>query len=93
LDRTFVRNLDTDVRAQKVVAGTIALAHSMDLSVTAEGVENEVQARLLLRMGCDAGQGWHFAHPMPEAQLRNWLKARERSGGIITPIRGYSTSR
>jgi diguanylate cyclase (GGDEF)-like protein len=93
LDRTFVRNLDTDVRAQKVVAGTIALAHSMDLSVTAEGVENEAQARLLLKMGCDAGQGWHYAHPMPEAQLRDWLKARERSGGIITPIRGYATSR
>jgi EAL domain-containing protein (putative c-di-GMP-specific phosphodiesterase class I) len=65
----------------------------MDLSVTAEGVENEAQARLLLKMGCDAGQGWHYAHPMPEAQLRDWLTIRGHGGGIVTPIRRHAAAR
>jgi diguanylate cyclase (GGDEF)-like protein len=86
LDRSFVRHLGTDVKAQKVVAGTIALAHSMELRVTAEGIEEEAQARILLGMGCDAGQGWHFAAPMPEDELSGWLRAR-RGDAKVTPLR------
>jgi diguanylate cyclase (GGDEF)-like protein len=89
LDHSFVRNLDTDVRAQKVVAGTIALAHSMDLYVTAKGVEEEHQERLLASMGCDSVQGWHYAHPMPEAELHDWLVARLHGGATVTPIRSH----
>jgi EAL domain-containing protein (putative c-di-GMP-specific phosphodiesterase class I) len=85
LDRSFVRNLDTDVKAQKIVSGTVALAHSMDLAVTAEGIEEEAQARLLVGMGCDTGQGWHFSKPLPMEELRDWLAAR--GCAKVTPLR------
>jgi EAL domain-containing protein (putative c-di-GMP-specific phosphodiesterase class I) len=90
LDRSFVRNLGTDVKAQKIVAGTIQLAHSMELSVTAEGIEEEAQARLLLGMGCDTGQGWHFAAPLPDGALRDWLAARGGQHAKVTPLRRRS---
>ncbi len=90
LDRSFVRNLGTDVKAQKIVAGTIQLAHSMELSVTAEGIEEEAQARLLLGMGCDTGQGWLFAASLPDAELREWLAARGGRHAKVTPLRRRS---
>jgi diguanylate cyclase (GGDEF)-like protein len=79
LDAAFIRKLGTDARAEKIVAGAIRLAHSMDLAVTAEGIEEERQAALLLGMGCDFGQGWHFARPMADAELRSWLVARREA--------------
>ncbi|WP_170323452.1 putative bifunctional diguanylate cyclase/phosphodiesterase [Cryptosporangium phraense] len=48
-----------------VVGALVGLAHTLGLSVTAEGVETAGQADRLRELGCDAGQGWYFASPMP----------------------------
>ena len=58
---------------QQVVAGLVALAHTLDLTVTAEGVETAAQAERLHRLGCDAGQGWHLGLPEPPDQLAHLL--------------------
>ena len=51
-----------------IVGALVSLAHTLGLSVTAEGVETAGQASRLRELGCDAGQGWHFARPMdPDA--------------------------
>jgi diguanylate cyclase (GGDEF)-like protein len=50
---------------QQVVAGLVSLAHTLGLTVTAEGVETAAQAERLRRLDCDAGQGWHFGRPGP----------------------------
>lgn len=64
IDKTFVRDLD-DRRTEAVTRATVALARSLDLKVTAEGVESERQADALLAMGCDELQGFYFARPAP----------------------------
>jgi predicted signal transduction protein with EAL and GGDEF domain len=48
---------------EQIVATLINLAHTLKLSVTAEGVETRAQAERLRALGCDTAQGWHFAHP------------------------------
>ncbi len=53
-----------------LLAALISLAHSMDLSVTAEGIETAEQADRLRRIGCDMGQGWHLGRPVSPADLR-----------------------
>ncbi|HWQ39243.1 MAG TPA: EAL domain-containing protein, partial [Burkholderiales bacterium] len=57
IDRSFVRDLETDSSAVAVANGIIALAHSLGLRVIAEGIETEGQLAILRQHGCDAGQG------------------------------------
>jgi len=65
LDRSLTRDLDTDAAAATIVRHTVALAHDLGLSVVAEGVEDPATSRALAALGCDVGQGYAFARPMP----------------------------
>ena len=68
IDRRFVSGLAEGNREQALCAGIISLAHSLGMKVVAEGVETAEQRDLLLGLGCDYGQGWHFGRPVtPEA--------------------------
>ncbi|WP_232075794.1 putative bifunctional diguanylate cyclase/phosphodiesterase [Phytohabitans suffuscus] len=53
------------VTDERILATLVSLAHTLDLTVTAEGVETATQADRLRAIGCDAAQGWHFGKPMP----------------------------
>ncbi len=67
----FVAGLRTpEPRAdERILASLVSLAHALDLTVTAEGVETAGQAERLRAIGCDAGQGWHFGRPEPADQI------------------------
>ncbi|WP_431976824.1 putative bifunctional diguanylate cyclase/phosphodiesterase [Micromonospora haikouensis] len=60
---------------ERILASLVSLAHALDLTVTAEGVETEGQADRLRAIGCDAAQGWHFGKPAPAARLLERLSA------------------
>jgi diguanylate cyclase (GGDEF)-like protein len=60
---------------QQVVGGLVALAHAMDLTVTAEGVETAIQALRLHDLGCDVGQGYFLGRPCPPDELVDLLAA------------------
>ena len=75
IDISFVRNMLTDVNDATIVTTIIAMARSLGLKTTAEGVEEAGQAAALLALGCDFAQGYHFGHPEPAASfLEKWLK-------------------
>lgn len=74
LDRSFVRGLEMDPGAQAIVTGIVALAHAIGLSVTAEGVETAGQLALIRAIGCDEGQGFYVARPMPAFAARETLR-------------------
>jgi diguanylate cyclase (GGDEF)-like protein len=76
LDRSFVFPMADDARAAALVASTIALAHSLDLRMVAEGVETEVAYTELTRLGCDQAQGYFISRPVPAAELDYWLSTR-----------------
>ncbi|MFF8653042.1 putative bifunctional diguanylate cyclase/phosphodiesterase [Streptomyces huasconensis] len=72
LDRSFTQGMQhfpADPVDLKIVEGIVALAHSLDLAVTVEGVETGHQADQLRQLGCDTAQGWYYARPGPPDQL------------------------
>ncbi|MCB1953113.1 MAG: PAS-domain containing protein [Zoogloeaceae bacterium] len=73
LDRTFVTDIETDPNDAAICAATIRLAHTLGLSVVAEGVETAEQARYLDSLDCDVMQGYYFSRPLPEAQARAFI--------------------
>jgi diguanylate cyclase (GGDEF)-like protein/PAS domain S-box-containing protein len=69
VDRSFVRDIATDPDDAAIVTAIIAMAHSLNTTVVAEGVETEEQLRFLRERGCDEFQGYYFSRPVPGADL------------------------
>ena len=69
IDRSFVREVDTDEGAAALASSVIRIGKALHLTSVAEGVETVSQADWLTKAGCDAAQGYFFAPPMPPDQL------------------------
>ncbi|WP_246116226.1 PAS-domain containing protein [Denitromonas halophila] len=80
LDRTFVIDIETDPNDAAICAATIRLAHTLGLSVVAEGVETVEQARYLDGLDCDVMQGYYFSRPLPEDAARAFIIHGVRGG-------------
>jgi len=73
IDRTFVNNLLTDRKDAKITQAIASLAHALNLSLIAEGVENEKQLEFLRSQGCDEAQGFLFSQPVPAEEFGRLL--------------------
>jgi len=76
IDRSFVMDLAGDSGDLALCEGIIVMAHKLGLRVVAEGVETDVQLRLLQAAGCDYAQGFVYAPPMPAARLAQMVSAQ-----------------
>ena len=74
IDRSFVAGLSSDEGDTAIVTGTIALAHSLGLSVIAEGVETTEQLARLRNLQCDLAQGYYFSEPVTDAEFDRFLE-------------------
>jgi diguanylate cyclase (GGDEF)-like protein/PAS domain S-box-containing protein len=74
IDRSFVHHMLDDAHDRAIVEGVIGLARTFGCTVVAEGVESPAQARTLLELGCDIGQGTGIAAPMPATQILAWCR-------------------
>ncbi|MGH8891511.1 MAG: putative bifunctional diguanylate cyclase/phosphodiesterase [Acidothermaceae bacterium] len=84
LDRAFVSPILADQWAAAIVRSTIDLAHSLGLTMVAEGIEDVDTWHRLLAMGCDVGQGYLFGRPQPGSDLEQLLASPTnvlKSGG------------
>ena len=90
LDRSFVQSMTPSAAA--IVAATIAMAHSLGLTLVAEGVETKEQQRFLERSGCDRMQGYHIGRPMPGddllARLRDEAARSEPPAPVVLDEQG-----
>jgi len=75
IDKTFVQGMATSEEAAIIVAAIISLAHSLHLELVAEGIETAIVADLLCEAGCEVGQGYYFARPMPPQEVAGWCAA------------------
>ena len=74
IDKSFVTNLIENPSDRRIVQAIIDLAHNFDLTVVAEGVEDEETLDTLTLMGCERAQGFFVGHPMSAADLSDWLR-------------------
>jgi len=74
VDRSLVSRIALDEKARVLVTGVVYLANGLDMTVTAEGVETEEQARLLRLAGCQNLQGFHYSEPKPIGELAAELR-------------------
>ncbi|MCY1671447.1 EAL domain-containing protein [Novosphingobium sp. SL115] len=73
IDRRFVSRILTHERERHIVRSTIDLAHALGQTVVAEGIEDDATYRLLIKLGCDVGQGYFLGRPQPFADFRQAL--------------------
>ena len=76
IDRSFVNGLGTNENDSAIVRATIALAHGLNLTVVAEGVETESQLEQLADLRCNHVQGYLFSKPVDPSELRSFLGMR-----------------
>ncbi|WP_298038334.1 EAL domain-containing protein [uncultured Desulfuromonas sp.] len=89
IDRAFIKDIATEGKDAAIARSIVALAHSLELDVIAEGVEMHDQAVLLGDEGCQFMQGYLFSHPLPVREISEVL----RRGIPDMGIRGISTRR
>ena len=78
IDRSFIATLRQDPRSGAIVGSTIELAHALNLSVVAEGVEDGSTLDALKSFGCDSAQGFHFSRPLPAEEFAVWARSHSR---------------
>jgi|GEM_PF-1548020 len=74
IDRSFVKNIETDTDDAAIAAATISLAHTLGKEVTAEGVETLAQSTFLVNQQCDYLQGYFFSHPLPADKATEFIR-------------------
>ena len=75
IDQSFVRDMIDDREDFAVIEGVISLAKIFNRDLIAEGVETAEHGRMLLRMGCNKGQGYGIAKPMPAEFIPDWVQS------------------
>ncbi|STX50436.1 inner membrane protein PLUS sensory box protein LssE [Legionella busanensis] len=89
IDKTFIRNCDTDPLDQTIISGITMMAHNLKLKVIAEGVENETQLKALQLDGVDGIQGYYYSRPLTiegcetyltkkAAQVKNYKRSKNK---------------
>jgi len=77
IDQSFIFNVLTNEKDRAIIQSTISLADNLDLKIVAEGIESREVWDKLKEMGCDKGQGYFIAKPMPAEDFSQWLKNAE----------------
>ncbi len=81
IDRSFVQDAGASQEARNVISSVVAIGHSLEMMVTAEGVEDSVTLEIIKSLGCDTIQGFVYSRPVPIEEALCWIEA----GGYLTP--------
>jgi EAL domain-containing protein (putative c-di-GMP-specific phosphodiesterase class I)/GGDEF domain-containing protein len=84
IDKSFVDRIATGVDDAAITKAIISMAHSLRLTVIAEGIEHEDQAFVLREQGCDEFQGWLYQKALPASDFVSWLRSLTRGPTVRT---------
>ena len=74
IDRSFIQNINQDVKQQAIVKAMISMAHQLNLIVIAEGVETEAELNFLQKNNCNAAQGYFISKPLPWKEFQQFIQ-------------------
>jgi diguanylate cyclase (GGDEF)-like protein len=74
IDRAFIANITKRREYPAIIQAIVELAHNLDLTVIAEGIETAEQLAVLQALDCDQAQGYFFSKPLPAEQVHHFLK-------------------
>jgi diguanylate cyclase (GGDEF)-like protein/PAS domain S-box-containing protein len=77
LDKSFIADMSGEMQNNALIDGVITIGKAFDLSIIAEGIETLEQGTMLINMGCQYGQGYAIARPMPASEFTDWLNQWE----------------
>lgn len=77
IDRSFVSSMFENAESAAIVSAIAGLGASLDVPITAEGIEDEESIAKLKALGCTKGQGWYFGQPMNIDQVRTMLTQKD----------------
>jgi len=86
IDRSFTCDLSSDPDTATITAAIISMAHTLNLTVVAEGVETEEQLGQLREYGCDEVQGYLFSRPVPAADATDLLRRGIPSEALVESL-------
>ncbi len=89
VDKCFVASLFDGGESAAIVRAVLAMAHSLGMRVTAEGVETQAQAQALTALACDGLQGFHFSHPLPAHEMPAVLSRRWAAQAEAAPAAAH----
>lgn len=78
IDKSFIDDIETDVRARGMVKSIIELVHGLSMRCIAEGVETKAQVDYLQAMGLDSVQGYYFARPVERSQFETLIETKRK---------------
>jgi EAL domain-containing protein (putative c-di-GMP-specific phosphodiesterase class I) len=87
VDQSFVHGASKDPTNYAICSASLRMAHQLRMKVVAEGIEDQEDWDFLAHLGCDIGQGYFIARPMPAAAVLDWLSAwgkKTGSAGLLT---------
>jgi len=76
IDRTFTKDIEVSRSSAVLVESIVKVAHTLDMQVVAEGIENLAQAKAVYNLGCAYGQGYYYSKPIPIEALKEFLSQR-----------------
>ncbi|HEX8025059.1 MAG TPA: EAL domain-containing protein [Candidatus Limnocylindrales bacterium] len=87
IDRSFVTDLDVQDPNVGIVRAVVSLAHGLGVTIVAEGIETDEQARRLRELGCDMGQGYLWAHPADPIRTAQFVNGQTKAKrGKAVPV-------
>jgi EAL domain-containing protein (putative c-di-GMP-specific phosphodiesterase class I) len=84
IDRSFVKDIETDVNDAEICDVTVLLAHKLGMDVVAEGVETPAQLKYLLSIGCEKIQGYLISRPLPADEVERFIRDSSPMTGLGT---------
>ncbi len=88
IDRSFVRDMQTNQDDEVIVHTTLVMGHNLGMKVVAEGIEDAATLARLKALGCDLGQGYHIARPMPVRDFIDWLEHYRHPDALARALAG-----
>ncbi|PMI72190.1 hypothetical protein BCU63_19330 [Vibrio splendidus] len=73
IDKSFIDQMLNSHEDSEIVRSIVQIAKKLDLKVTIEGIESEVQEQFIINEGCDVGQGYLYGRPMPSQEFEHSL--------------------